>query len=489
MKQTKLNNHQIKSRFTFDRQKVTRYLKLPNFLKRNPLLIMVILLLLTIGLIALGSYLRNRNHQEPIPEKKMTRVDIYQIGSLPQIKTLAKIEKKNVIQVRAQKAGIVQKIYYKAGDHISSRGKTLVYISDNYQGGLAAGVQRQIAQKQFENTQNTLQLQKDIIHEQRNIANKTDENSDALKEITKKSIDETKSAITLNEEIIAYLDENINLYQATNSGNINRDDIASTKQLKSSYLAALNGLKTNLRNSEYQVDEDHPPSQLSNSQKALTLKQLDLQEKALDLGLEISKLQVQLAQISTSLAYPVSFSNGDVERVHVRVGQQVNPGDILLTISGCDKAATAIAFVPQQTARNLSRFEAATLYLSNGKNLKVTPDFISHEATNGTSFSVQFSLPEDFYDQVADGEYLQVSLPVGLPQTTSVMPFVPLDSVYQSTNGAYIFVVEAGKAKVKQVELGEVYGQYIQVQSGLSANDQVILDRTVIEGDLVESKS
>jgi hypothetical protein len=47
---------------------------------------------------------------------------------------------------------------------------------------------------------------------------------------------------------------------------------------------------------------------------------------------------------------------------------------------------------------------------------------------------------------------------------------------------------ERTKATTKKINLGQVIGSYVEVESGLSANDVVITDRNVVEGDLVMTK-
>lgn len=468
--------------------KTNRIFKRLSIVKKNPLAIMFGILALLIVLIVAGDYIRNGKIVE---EEKVTQaldVSVYRIGTSPKVKVLGKVEKKNVIKVLAQTSGVVQKLYVKEGDHIANKGTTLAYISSNYQGGSALTVSRQLAQKQYQNTEDTFQAQLDLLNTQRELANKVDENSDELRGITQDSIQETKDLIQVNEDIIDYLNENITRYEATNSGDLNRDDIATAKQLKSSYGSALNSLKAALRTYNYQTDDDEAYAELSDLTKRQTLQQLDLNQKALELNREVSKLQYQLAQINESLAYPASFSNGDVEKVHVKLGQQVSPGTVLFTISGCDKAVTVTALVPKQVAKSVSLFEASTLTIGS-QAFSLTPNFISSEATDGMSYTIEYVLPENIYGQLSDGEYVQIEVPVGTPDTTSIAPFIPIDAIYQSAEGAFVFVSENGVAMSKKLELGQVYGQFVEVNEGLQAEDLVILDRNVIEGDLVNERS
>ena len=66
------------------------------------------------------------------------------------------------------------------------------------------------------------------------------------------------------------------------------------------------------------------------------------------------------------------------------------------------------------------------------------------------------------------------------------MPLVPIDAVTQTSQGSFLFVVEDGKAKTKEVSLGNLFGQYVMVYGGLSDEDKVIIDRHVLDGDQVK---
>ena len=62
---------------------------------------------------------------------------------------------------------------------------------------------------------------------------------------------------------------------------------------------------------------------------------------------------------------------------------------------------------------------------------------------------------------------------------------IPIDSVYQTQEKAYVLVNNKGKAETKTLELGSVYGSYVEVRSGLTSDDQIILDRNVVADDKV----
>ncbi len=445
------------------------------------------LLLILFISIAIGSFITKPKPQDEEKTKEPIVVETYSIGSAPKITVSAQIENNGIIQISTQTAGIVNKVNVKEGQSIQ-RAQTLISLSTNYQGANASSVQRQLASIQSQTAQITYLAQKDIITKQREIAEKTDANSDEIKDITQKSISDTKELVSLNDSILSTLSANLAALEANNIGGANDTLILQTKQLQSQFLSITNQTKSFLRTSELQEDENKPPMQLSNLQKDTVIKQLDLQEKTLKLNVEASGLQVKLAQINESLMFPASPFAGTIEKVHVRLGQQVAPGVPLVTISSKGKSQTAVAYVPQNIAAGISKLNPSYLVVEN-KKYEVIPSYISQVAVNGQLYAVIFALPQEIGTTLPDKSFIDVEIPVGYSYTSSTVPFVPLDSVYQTQDKAVVFVIKDEKAEGKTVTLGKIQGNFIEITSGLEANDTIIVSRNITSGDFVKPKT
>jgi multidrug efflux pump subunit AcrA (membrane-fusion protein) len=183
--------------------------------------------------------------------------------------------------------------------------------------------------------------------------------------------------------------------------------------------------------------------------------------------------------------YPASPFAGVVQRVYVHPGDFVSPGTLLAVIASPDVKTTVVLTIPRQIAQIISTGDPSEL-LIGGKKIALVPYYVSSEATDGTLYSVFYDVPPEEQISVADGEYISVNVPVGTTQTTAVAPFVPIDAVYQTQENAFVLVAKNGKAETKIVKLGEVFGDYVEVVSGLESGDRVILDRNVVAGDKVK---
>ena len=456
-----------------------------TFIQKRPFVSFFITLLLLFLAIVFGNILSTPSKQKGTKEIQAKKVHTYRIGSAPKVTLQAKIEKSGVINIYAQTGGIVQKVQVTEGNTVE-KGTWILSLSSNYQGDDATSISRQISQQQYQFNKDTYQTQKDIIAKQRNIAGQTDVNAEQLRSISAQSIDETNSLISLNQDIISSLDSNLNQYTATNSGGVNDQLILATREMKSQFVAANNGLNEALRLTKYISAEDKPQAEIFRLTKDITFKQLDIQEKTLDLNREISRLQLNLAYIKESLMHPASPVPAVVERVYVHVGQLVNPGTLLATLSATDPEVTAVVSVPLEIAKTVSRMESSTLHIGNTA-FSTIPRYISNEATDGQLYTILYSIPNNYWNDVVNAGFIAIDIPIGFANTGKTIPFVPIDAIYQTQDQSYIFTLQHGKAASKSVVLGPVYGRFVQISSGLSDGDEIITDRTVVADDVISS--
>lgn len=471
-----------KAIFTTSKKKINpQYKKFMLFAKRKPITAFLMLLVLLLSLIVLSNIV-NRPAPETQEAKLPTKeVSVYTIGSSPKIKVQAQIEKSGVIKIVSLGNGVVQSINVFVGQQVY-RGTNLVSMSTNYSGGNAFSLQRQLAQTQYQNVLDTYQTQKDLIGKQKELVNKNDENTDKLREIARNSNDQTQGLINLNNDILNILASEQTNLEATNSADTNFDAILGIKQLRSQLSAGNNQLQAGLDNSKYSASNDNAPAAISDISKDITLKQLELQEKALDLNKEVSRLNVMLTQVNEAIMFPSSPINGVVERIYVKVGQVVTPGMLIAQISGESNSLTAIALLSREISQGVLRAESSILYLGN-KTFEEVPFYVSTEATDGSLYTAQFSIPQEYAKEVSDKGYITIDIPVGFPQTGGTIPFVPLDAIFQTQDQAYLYVVKNSKAESKKIKLGQVLGRFVEVTSGLSPEDQVIINRNVIQSD------
>lgn len=415
-------------------------------------------------------------------------VRIHTIGNAPRVQMTAQIETSGVIKIVAQSTGIVSQIYLKEGSNVR-RGDWIVSLASNYQGTSIPSVTRQIAQKNYDFVNANYDAQKNLIDTQRRIADIAKEQSSDSRDITRNSIVDTRALIDLDQQIVDSLNSQISHLESTNVAGSNDALIVQSKQGKAGAQAGINSLKVALANAEYQSDNDNAPAGIANTQHDLTVAQLDLQQKSLDLNRELSVLNLRMAQASEAMMNPSSPVDGIVERVNVLVGQQVSSGTVIATITGNKKASSVVLLVPETIAKNISRLEASTI-TAGSLSFDSVAAYISTQPTDGGLYSVVYRVPSEKEVFMAAGSTVLVSVPVGGNMSTRAVPIIPIDAVYQTQSESYVYVAtESAKgarvAKSMKVTLGQSFGSFVEVLKGLSTDAAVIVNRTVVEGDTV----
>jgi HlyD family secretion protein len=452
-----------------------QYAKTTSFLKRHPLGSFFIVLGLLLVVLILGQIFQPKP-QEIKKSQVAKQVQIYKIGSGPEATFQAKVEKSGVVKIIAQSAGVVQNISFKEGDKIWE-GQQLISLSTNYQGGNASSVQRQIAQTQYQNVLDTFGTQNDLIQKQKDVATASAENAQQTRDITRRSVDDTNSLININQSQLDQINAQI-------AANPNDPGIATLQGTANQLQGTITQLRSTNRTSDYQASNDKPPALLATLQKDITLKQLDVQQKTQEMNKEVSRLQVNLAAVTEGLMYPASPFTGTVERINVREGQLVNPGTELATVASDDVTTTAVLLVPQAIATMLSPDEPSQLTI-HGKKVMVKPTYVATEATDGQLYAVRYDIPQDQQKYLTDGESIDIEISMENNEQSTVDPLIPIDAVYQTQDSAFILVAKNNKAESKTVKLGNIFGNYVEVLSGISSSDQVILNRNVIAQDKI----
>lgn len=455
-------------------------------LRKRPLVTFAASLILLLAVIVLANFIRNPKTGSEQTAKEPVAVTTYNIGTAPLSTVQGRVEKSGVITIVAQSSGVVRHIAVKPGDSVT-QGKTVVSLASNYHGANVASVQRQIAQKNYQLSTDTLEQQRQLIEKQKRELELGDERDEELAELDADRADETEELLDINEEMLDQINSNLDELEElqTSSPSAEVDDLLQgVRASRAMQLSAVFGLKQQLRSLEYQLDEEEDPTQLRHLSKEIALQRLDVNEKTLQLNHEVARLNYKVALISESLMYPAAPFAGTVERVHVAVGEVVNPGDPLLTFSGNSQNLTVVATVPEKLARNISPYDAATLKL-NGDEYSTVPLHISKEPTHGSLFSIIYSLPDEFAHSLSDNSLVSISIPIGFADTTGAVPAVPIDIIHQLQDDSFVYVVVDGKAVAREVRLGEIYGSQVQILDGLNSDETVIINRNVIEGDEV----
>lgn len=209
-------------------------------------------------------------------------------------------------------------------------------------------------------------------------------------------------------------------------------------------------------------------------------------------GLQLA--QEQLSQSEAALAgarqnlsnYTVTSPiAGEVAAVNIHSGEIAGP------------QATAITVVAMDTVKvKVNVPEGAINYVETGSEVKVSLDVLGKTVSGKVisvgpksdsstrAFPVEISLDNGQGD-IRPGMVASLKLPAGMSKGAVS---VPADAVIERDGTYYVFVVENGLAREKQVQTGIITDQLAEIKSGLSAGQVVIVNgnRLVNDGQKVK---
>jgi RND family efflux transporter MFP subunit len=201
---------------------------------------------------------------------------------------------------------------------------------------------------------------------------------------------------------------------------------------------------------------------------------------------QVQAAQAQLAadQLDVDWTRIVAPADGVILQRNVDVGSLASAGTVAFQIADTSRVK-AVFGVPDVSLGTVAMGSTQTLvadaYPGEDFTGKVTE--ISAAADSQTRvFSVEVTLPN------ADGRLrsgMIASLRVGAGAAAPV-PVVPLAAVVRDPSppgGFAVFVVADGRAKIRPVRLGTVYGDVIAVPDGLQAGDGVIVRGATLVAD------
>lgn len=452
---------------------------------RNHPVFTFVLLLLIFSVVIGISYI-SRQPDTTIEEEEIeSTAKIFDVNEPLDLKIQGRVESGGSLTIYSQVPGIVSRINVEEGSVVYP-GRYLVNLSQNYSGGNAASVQRQIAENQLENTNNTLQTQLELINLQREIAEKVDDNADELRSISERSIGATEEIIDLNQEVLDTLNENLEFLEENNENNQNSEAILNLKQAIAGVKGGQLQLQTSLRNLKYQTADDNPPAELSDRQREVTILGLDLQEKGLYLGRDIAELSVKAARIGESVYYPQSPVKGVIEKIYAVKDQPIQAGTPLAVISTKSSEVQISALIPE-IFQKLLKSGASTEIKSNLDSFPAEITYISDIPVQGSLYSVKL-LVKDPNLTVTPGEYLEISLKTAANCQKGHTCLIPVSAITKSQNETSLLIARGGIAEKKVVTTGDIAGGFVELIKGVDEIELIITERNIIEGDKISVK-
>lgn len=385
----------------------------------------------------------------------------------------------NSITLVAQSAGPVAYVNMREGAYVKP-GQLILSQESSYSGGNTAVVQRQIAAKNLELAQASLDNTVEVVSTNRELADKNRDNTEELRRITDQSIGETENLLDLLNRQIEDLNQEI-------ANETDEDTILALEAQLIPLKAQANQIQQSLRNLHYSVNTDKPQTQLANLNRELVYETTELQLKSAEINRDIAALSLQSAKIAESQTRVVAPFAGTIEKIYVEPGTYVTPGTNVAKITG-EPQLCLVTTVSGSLARQIDQTGNLSFDL-NGNNYTVAISHVTSTPVSGNLYEVLATLPDWMASLIYENQAIEISLPLALNQSTPETNFIPVDAVFVSNTSRFVYVLDQGRAVKRIVETGRIVGSSIEIESGLTTDDTVILDRSINENDQVAVRS
>lgn len=170
--------------------------------------------------------------------------------------------------------------------------------------------------------------------------------------------------------------------------------------------------------------------------------------------------------------------DGTITRRNVNMGDLVNSGNVgtpqsLFTLAHTDKLHVYV-YVPQDRASLVRVGDEVDIYLANAPE-KAVKGRIARTAgaidTNSRTMQVDVEVP-NAEKALMPGSYVEVALKIA-PGNNLI---IPTNTLIFGSGGPYVARVVDGKIEKRKVSIGIDYGMQVEVKSGVSADDSLIVN-------------
>ena len=219
-------------------------------------------------------------------------------------------------------------------------------------------------------------------------------------------------------------------------------------------------------------------AELQHDERAQKAAVRENQYRVEELTAEIAKVEVQISH--TRITAP--FAGRIVERT-VELGQTIRANDPLFKLASFSPLYADI-YVSELDSRRVKPGQPVSVALdamgdesSSGKVVRVSP--VVDDSTGTVKVTAQLSNPSA---ELRPGAFVRVMIRT---DTVEDAVLIPKSAVLEDDGETYVFVNDGETARRKKVELGYENGASVEVRSGVSEGDQIVVagQGSLKEGD------
>ena len=201
----------------------------------------------------------------------------------------------------------------------------------------------------------------------------------------------------------------------------------------------------------------------------VTKQQLD----QVRLQAQTAKNSLQSANLSASDVNVRASFAGVINKKNIEPGAFVAPGQALFEIVNISTLKLAVK-VDEKNIASVRMGQTIEVVSSINPDQKYTGvvTFIAPKADASLNFPVEIEIRNNVNNELKAGMYGTAFF--GDKETSQILT-IPRTAFVGSVSSNQVYVIKNGKAELKTISSGRIFGDYIEVLSGLSKGEQVIV--------------
>jgi multidrug efflux pump subunit AcrA (membrane-fusion protein) len=295
---------------------------------------------------------------------------------------------------------------------------------------------------------------------------------------------ETELTTALNElnTVKNYLDDLARVYSiAIPNGEFTQASIDAQKSIVSGMRSAVSGSISSVNGAKLGLQSAKNGNNITTDIKNPTQAQGDASVK-----IALGAYQGALARLNKTIVR--SSISGTINSLTVKTGDYATPSQTIAVVSNNNALLVTTYITPEDSKKVIVGGEV----LVNGKIPAVVTRVASAIDTLTKKIKIEIGFKNE-NQSLTNGQSVRIEI-AGLGETKVVKKLdekikIPLSSVKMTPRGSFVFMVVDGKLSGKEVSIGALTGDEVEILSGITVDDVIVKDaRGLKDGQEVQVK-
>jgi membrane fusion protein, multidrug efflux system len=195
----------------------------------------------------------------------------------------------------------------------------------------------------------------------------------------------------------------------------------------------------------------------------------------------VQSAQTSVTQTQSNFHLIKAPYDGVISALPVTLGDMATPGKTLLTVYDTNALRVTVA-IPQSIVTMMENISTSTAIVTiDDREMTISNIHILPAADQAThTRTVRLNLPQNLTN-IAPGMHVTVSFPINNITKISI----PISALVKHTEMTGVYVMsQSGEPLLRQLRLGETFGDQVEVLSGLSIGEKIAIEPQTVSGSL-----